>query len=335
MTIVGKTFGNTCKSTAGNVTVKTTMNHVAGNNWGQALCDTGVWREHESMALHTTLAVGGPARWFFRPVDRAALIAAIQACPADIVILPLGRGSNMLIPDTGFDGFVVDLSDLNDVQFDGCTVTAGAGTRMSRLARQCAEHGLTGCEFMATVPGDVGGGIAMNAGCFSQQVSDSLCAINVVLRDGSVIEMLKSDLNMRYRHTDLPTGSLVMSATFVLKTDHPEQIRERMRTMRSRRSSTQPLAQPNCGSVFKNPDGDHAARLIEIAGLKGLKIGGARISEQHANFIVNEGEASSADIVALIQRAQAAVKQHSGVELEPEVRMVGEWGYILAGGGDA
>jgi len=304
-------------------------------DWYSALAETGVLRQHEPMARHTTLGVGGPARWFFRPADRASLIAALQACPADVVILPLGRGSNMLVPDTGFDGLVLDLSELNAMQFDLCTATAGAGVRMGRFARQCADQGLTGCEFMATVPGDIGGGIAMNAGCFSQQVSDTLCRIEVVLRDGSVIDMAAADVNLAYRQCDLPSGSLVLSATFTLQTDSPEQIRERMRSMRNRRSSTQPLAQPNCGSVFKNPHGDHAARLIEAAGMKGFQIGGARISQQHANFIVNEGEASSADIVALIRRAQAAVKQQTGIELATEVRMVGEWEYILAGGGDA
>ena len=304
------------------------------HDWSSSLSALGVLREHETMAAHTTLAVGGPARWFFRPANREALMTAIRACPADVVILPFGRGSNMLIPDTGFDGFVIDLSDLDAISFAGCKVHAGAGARMSRVARQCAEHGLTGCEFMATVPGDIGGGIAMNAGCFSQQVSDSLHRIEVVLRDGNVIEIERSDLKMSYRHTELPTGSLVLSATFSLQPDSPEEIRERMRSMRSRRSSTQPLAQPNCGSVFKNPDGDYAARLIEAAGLKGFRIGGARISEQHANFIINTGDASSADIVALIRRAQAAVKQHSGIELETEVRMVGEWEYIMTGGGN-
>ncbi len=303
-----------------------------GDDWISAIRETGVWREHEPMAPHTTLAVGGPARWFFRPADRESLITAVKHCPVDVAILPLGRGSNMLVPDTGFDGLVLDLSELNVLQFDACVVTVGAGVRMSRFARQCADHGLTGCEFMATVPGDVGGGIAMNAGCFAQQVSDTLSHIEVLLRDGSIIRLDAMDLNMTYRHIDLPAQSLVLSATFSLQTDHPDQIRERMRSMRSRRSSTQPLAQPNCGSVFKNPDGDYAARLIEAAGLKGLRIGGARISDQHANFIVNEGDASSADIVALIKRAQAEVKQQTGIELEPEVRMVGEWADLWSEG---
>lgn len=194
---------------------------------------------------------------------------------------------------------------------------------MSRVARQCAESGLKGCEFMATVPGDVGGGVAMNAGCFGQQVSDCLSHVDVILTNGELQSIEASDLNMCYRHTTLPERSLIIAAYFNLTTDHPEQIRERMRSMRSRRSATQPLAQPNCGSVFKNPQGHHAARLIETAGLKGYQIGGARISKQHANFIINEGSASSADIVALIAHAQRTVKQQTGIVLEPEVRLIG------------
>jgi len=298
--------------------------NTAAQDWTQALSQLGTLIEYEPMARHTTLAVGGAARWHLRPESRSALLDAMNLCPADIRILPLGRGSNMLIPDTGYDGLVVDLSDLNTIEIEGCTVRAGAGARMSRLARQCAEHGLTGCEFMATVPGDVGGGIAMNAGCFAQQVSDSLSHIEVLLANGEVESINAADLNISYRHTALPAGSIVLAAHFTLHTDSPEQIRERMRSMRSRRSATQPLAQPNCGSVFKNPDGDHAARLIEATGLKGFSIGGARISEKHANFIVNEGDASSADIIALIERAQRLVKEQTGIELQPEVRLISD-----------
>ncbi|MBL4774995.1 MAG: UDP-N-acetylmuramate dehydrogenase [Mariprofundus sp.] len=292
--------------------------------WSQQISPLGTLIEHEPMARHTTLMVGGAARWFFRPDDRAAVISAVLNCPADVPILPLGRGSNMLIPDAGYNGLVIDLSGLNAIVIDGNAVTAEAGARMSRVARQCAEHGLTGCEFMATVPGDVGGGIAMNAGCFDQQVSDTLNHVEVVLGNGQVQQIQADDLNISYRHTSMPHRSLVLSASFVLRSDQSEQIRERMRSMRSRRSATQPLSQPNCGSVFKNPVGDHAARLIEAAGLKGFNIGGARISNQHANFMVNEGDACSADFVALIAHAQQAVKQQFGVELEPEVRLIGE-----------
>ncbi len=293
--------------------------------WAEPLAQHGILRENELMARHTTLGVGGPARWFFRPKDRDALAQAMVLCPADVSILPLGRGSNMLVPDIGIHALVLDLSDLNAFHFEGCTVRAEAGVRMSRFARQCADHGLSGCEFMATVPGDIGGGVAMNAGCFSQQVSDSLICVDVMLRSGEIVEVDAEALEMGYRHTRLPAESLVVDAYFELQPASPDQIREQMRSMRSRRGATQPLTQPNCGSVFKNPDGDHAARLIEAAGLKGCSIGGARISTQHANFIINEGEASSSDIVDLIHRAQRVVKEKFDIDLEPEVRMVGAW----------
>jgi len=298
---------------------------VNADQWQQDLLSTGALRIDEPMSRHTTMAVGGPARWFFRPTDRAMLLQAVRDCPADLTLLPLGRGSNMLVPDGGLDAMVLDLSELNSISFDGCHVHAGAGARMSRFARLCAEHGLTGCEFLATVPGDIGGGVAMNAGAFAQQLSDTLVKAELLLRSGEVIEMDSNALQMTYRHSALPEQSIVLSSWFYLNTDHPDQIRERMRTMRSRRSATQPLAQPNCGSVFKNPQGDHAARLIEAAGLKGFSIGGATISDRHANFIVNAGDASSADIVALIERVQREIKAQFDIELEPEVRMPGEW----------
>jgi len=293
--------------------------------WQSQMAELGVLREHEPMARHTTLGVGGPARWFFRPADRPALVAGISLCPPDVSMLPLGRGSNMLVSDDGLDAMVVDLSELNSLVFDGSVVRAGAGVRMSHFARLCAEHGLSGCEFLATVPGDIGGGVVMNAGAFTQQLSDTLVKIDVLMRSGRVNQLGSAALAMSYRHSELPEQSLVLAAEFKLHPDHPEQIRLRMRNMRSQRSATQPLSLPNCGSVFKNPQGDHAARLVEAVGLKGFAIGGACISIQHANFIVNEGDASSADIVALIQRAQREVKDRFAIDLEPEVRMVGKW----------
>jgi UDP-N-acetylmuramate dehydrogenase len=177
---------------------------------------------------------------------------------------------------------------------------------------------------MATVPGDIGGGVAMNAGAFGQQVSDTLVSIEIVGRDGRSEPIPAEELNMAYRRTQLPIGALIVSATFELERDDPETIRRRMRDMRQKRSVTQPLAQPNCGSVFKNPPRDHAARLIEVAGLKGKQIGGARISDTHANFIINDGDATSRDIIELIRTAQTEVEARFGIRLEPEVRIVGE-----------
>jgi len=293
-------------------------------SWQQNLASLGRLDEQVAMSAHTTLAIGGPARWFFRPQSEKALAEALQQLPEDIAILPLGRGSNLLIPDSGFDGVVLDFGDLANIEVEGQRLSTGAGARMSKVAQQCAAQGLSGLEFLATVPGDMGGGVAMNAGAFGQWISDTLVSINILHRNGRCETLQREQLNMRYRHTELPSKALVTSAIFMLESDDPEAIRGRMREMRKQRSSTQPLSLPNCGSVFKNPEGDHAARLIEAAGLKGRKQGSARISSTHANFIVNEGQASSEDVMALIRMAQNAVKEQFGIELEPEVRMLGD-----------
>jgi len=287
--------------------------------WFEALKACGTLCENEAMSRHTTLGVGGAARWYFKPENRHAVIACMQCVPSDISLLPLGRGSNLLIPDNGFPGLVMDLSCLSDISVEGKQAKAEAGVRMGKLAQRTAEAGLSGLEFMATVPGDVGGGIAMNAGAFGQQVSNTLQCIEVVDADGDIHLLTAEALDMSYRRTHLPAGSLVLSACFELQPDESSVIKERMRSMRKQRSSTQPLEKPNCGSVFKNPPDDHAARLIEAAGLKGFRVGGASISDKHANFIVNEGTANSSDIRELIRHARQTVEQRFGVRLEAEV----------------
>jgi len=292
--------------------------------WNVQLKAWGTLRENESMSRHTTLGVGGPARWYFKPEDRDAVIHAMKCIPSGLPLLPLGRGSNLLVPDDGFSGLVMDLSCLSGISCDGKQIMAEAGARMNKLSQRCAEAGLAGLEFMVTVPGDVGGGIAMNAGAFGQQVSDTLQWAAVVNIDGGSTKLDAKVLDMAYRRTRLPEGSLVLSACFELQPDEPEAIKERMRAMRKKRSSTQPLEKPNCGSVFKNPPGDHAARLIEAAGLKGFRVGGACISDKHANFIVNEGQARSSDVCELIRHARQTVEQRFGVRLEPEVRALGD-----------
>jgi len=275
------------------------------------------------LASRTTLGIGGAASWLFRPVGMEAAAQALSILPQDIAIFPLGRGSNLLIADAGIDGLVIDLSDLNSLVVEDKQVTAGAGVRMGKLAQSAASSGLSGLEFMATVPGDLGGGVAMNAGAFGQQVSDVLLSIDVLHRSGKVETLSRGQLDMAYRHTALPQGSLVIAATFSLQQAEVESVRQAMRDMRKKRSKSQPLASPNCGSVFKNPEGDFAARLIESVGLKGHKIGNARISEKHANFIVNEGGASCEDVLALIRLAQREVWQQCEMTLQPEVRLVG------------
>jgi len=292
-------------------------------SWQQSISLLGRFDEHIPLATHTTLAIGGPARWYFRPIGEAELAEALKLIPDEIAILPLGRGSNLLVSDQGFDGVVIDFGELDTISTNACELRADAGARMGKIAQQCAAQGLAGLEFMATVPGDLGGGVAMNAGAFGQQVADTLLSVRILLRSGEISELNRDQLKMDYRRTELPEGALVISAHFELQSDDAEAIRDRMREMRKQRSSTQPLSLPNCGSVFKNPPGDHAARLIEAAGLKGTRIGNARISSTHANFIVNEGKASSKDVLTLISMAQQAVEEQFGVHLEPEVRILG------------
>ncbi len=292
-------------------------------SWQDALTALGSLQADVPLAPRTTLGVGGCADWLFRPQSEEGLVEAMRILPQATPIFPMGRGSNVLIADSGIAGMVLDLGDLNRIHVDGVVVQAGAGVRMGKLAQTVAGKGLEGLAFMATVPGDVGGGVAMNAGAFGQQVSDVLESVVLLHRDGSVERMASGALAMTYRYTALPQDALVLSATFALKQGDAAHIKAMMREMRAQRSQTQPLAQPNCGSVFKNPEGDYAARLIESVGLKGKQIGRANISEKHANFIVNQGGASCEDILGLMRLAKSTVKAKTGVDLEPEVRLVG------------
>ena len=292
--------------------------------WQASLKIWGDLRSSVASSKHTTLAVGGKARWYFKAKDKEALQQVLSIIPLNIHVLPLGRGSNLLVSDAGFDGVVLDLGCLQTIAWKNGRLLAEAGCRMSKLAQNAASHGRTGLEFMATVPGDLGGGVAMNAGAFGQQVSDALYAIEILHRDGKNETLTREQLSMQYRYTDLPKDCVVVSACFDLSEKDVESVRMRMRDMRHQRSQTQPLAWPNCGSVFKNPDGDYAARLIEAAGLKGEQIGDAQISEVHANFIVNHGSAKAQDVFALMTLAQQAVKQKFRVDLKPEVRILGE-----------
>ncbi len=291
--------------------------------WMDDIRAWGELREHESMARHVTLGVGGAARWFFRPASCEGLCAALPLLPIDLPLLPLGRGSNLLVADSGFDGIVIDLGALDHLRVDGRTLHCEAGARMSAVAACSVDAGLAGVEFMATVPGNIGGAVAMNAGAFGQQVSDTLETATVALRDGSLRTLPAAELRMAYRCCRLPEDALVVEAAFALRPADAADVRARIREMRVRRGASQPLSQPNCGSVFRNPEGDHAARLIEAVDLKGARVGAAQISPLHANFIVNLGGAGSADVLALMRMAQERVAERFGVRLEPELRVVG------------
>jgi UDP-N-acetylmuramate dehydrogenase len=283
-------------------------------------------RENEALARHTSFAIGGPARWYADVNARDELQALRRVVRQHALpVFFLGAGSNILVADGGVAGLVIHLQgDFRKAVFDGAQVTAGAGAWLPSLAKQCAERGLAGIESLIGVPGTIGGGVVMNAGTRDGVLGDVVASIEVLNEAGDYQTFPGSEANFSYRHSKLE-GSWVAGATLLLRPEDSTSIMKRLETYLHYRSQTQPLATNNCGSVFKNPPGGAAAKWVEQAGLKGKSIGGARVSERHANFIINEKGASAADVRALIEQIQSAVRERFGVELQPEVKFVGEW----------
>ncbi|HMV68618.1 MAG TPA: UDP-N-acetylmuramate dehydrogenase, partial [Myxococcota bacterium] len=214
---------------------------------------------------------------------------------------------------------------LADVTAEDRTLLCGAGLRNTVLLTRAARHGWTGLDALTGIPGTIGGAVRMNAGSALGEIGDAIVEVDVVLPDGALLTLPHAALGLRYRHCELPDGGVVARARLRLG-DEPYDVAEaRMRAFLDRRKATQPLDQPSCGSTFRNPPGDTAGRLIDAAGLKGLQIGGAMVSPKHANFIVNTGDATAADVLAVIRRVQAEVEARSGVRLAPEVEIVGAW----------
>lgn len=279
--------------------------------------------ENEPLARHGYWRVGGP-------MDRYALIDTVEELTA---IYPeirhvLGNGSNLLAPDAGLRGLTIRLllkeSEVVDERGDQVFLRAGAGLLNTVLLSRLGKLGLAGLAPLAGVPGTVGGAVAMNAGTTLGEVAEMLHAVEGVGTTG-FRRIPRSELPMHYREGGLPEGFIVTAAVFRLSRKGVEEERERVAHHLNRRKATQPLDLPSCGSVFRNPPDDAAGRLIESVGLKGWEHGGARISERHANFIVNLGHASSADVMACIRKAWTTVRERTGVTLVPEVRVLGEW----------
>ncbi len=281
----------------------------------------------EPLAHWTSLRVGGPADALVRVDTRDELVRLLALCRARALpVAILGGGFNTLVRDGGLRGVVVRLAGLRDVSLsaDGL-VRAEAGVTHSQLTRFCAEQGRSGLEFAVGIPGTVGGWIAMNAGVRGREVKDVLTSLELYDPESSAIETrARDEIVFRYRASELPPGAVVVSATFRTEPAPSEEIRERQKALLAQRRATQPVDQPSCGSVFVNPPGDHAGRLIEAAGLKSAHEGFAMISPLHANFIVNRGGALAADVLRLIERARAEVLKQFGVALETEVRVTGE-----------
>jgi UDP-N-acetylmuramate dehydrogenase len=302
-------------------------------NMAEPIVLRGALRLNEPMAKHVSWRTGGPAARAYAPADAADLASFLKGLPASEPVCFVGLGSNLLVRDGGYHGTVVLMHNpAGAMRAEGELIYSDAGTASPKVARFAATHGFEGSEFLAGVPGTVGGALAMNAGCFGSETWDVVARVLTVSRAGKLTERSAGDFEIGYRHAALRQAKLgedewFAAAWFRFRRGDEKAARRRIKELLAMRLATQPLDLPNAGSVFRNPPGEHAARLIEACGLKGREIGGARISEKHANFIVNpKGRGRASDIEALIALARDTVRERFGIELVPEVRIVGETG---------
>ena len=291
----------------------------------------GIFRRDEPMSKHVSWRAGGRATAFYQPADVADLCVFLRSLEAAQPVLFVGLGSNLLVRDGGFPGAVVFTHhSLTGIETDGAqreelVLRVGAGVPAPHLARFVAKHGGAHAEWMAGIPGTVGGALAMNAGCYGGETWNHVVAVETVDRSGALHRRPASDFDLGYRHVHLKSGAdeWFVSGVFAFEPGDEAVAMARVRSLLSKRVATQPLNQPNAGSVFRNPPNDHAARLIESCGLKGFTIGGAQVSPKHANFIVNLGAASAKDIESVVDHVEATVAAQTGVALVREVRIVG------------
>jgi UDP-N-acetylmuramate dehydrogenase len=286
-------------------------------------------RQGEPLATRTSFGIGGPAEYFAEMSSPQSIQVVLDGCRLrGIPYLLLGAGTNLLIADAGIEGLVVRVVN-RDHEVDGTRIRAGAGLKMMRLARIAADANLRGFEFAIGVPGSVGGAVYQNAGCWGKELSQVLVAVRGFQPGADARTWSLNDLQLGYRTSALRDGplhgSLVIDATIQLERGDGNEAKRLMTKLSNERNETQPIKTKNCGSVFKNPPGDSAGRLIQAAGLKGARQGAAVISELHGNFIINQGGATAADVAGLIDHARAEVMRRFGIELEPEVEFVGKW----------
>ena len=280
------------------------------------------------MSQHTTFRVGGNAEAVYKASDPEGLSRVVSFLVNEgIPYLVAGRGSNLLVKDGGIGGVVILLAGVfTDIQHEGShssDILAGAGLSIVDLLIWCRKEGISGLEFLAGIPGTVGGAVAMNAGAFGKEIGPRVREIRLVSQSGQLTVRDRSQLKFAYRDLDVEAGVVITNVLFRLDQDTPKTVSARIAGCLKRRKETQPLEYPSAGSIFKNPLNEYAGRLIEQTGLKGKRIGGAMISNKHANFIVNKGGATATDILALINLAREEVKRKAGVQLELEIQVVG------------
>jgi UDP-N-acetylmuramate dehydrogenase len=278
-----------------------------------------------SLAPLTWFRVGGPAEILFRPADIEDLATFLAACPPDVPVTVLGVASNLLIRDGGIRGVVVRLGgEFARVGTQGEKLDAGAGALCLTVAEEACAAGIAGLEFLSGIPGTIGGAVKMNAGAYGREIVDVIESAVIVTHDGHVTTLPRDALGLTYRHSALPEGAMVVEATLRGAPDTPDAIAGRMREVQARRAETQPIKSRTGGSTFANPPGQKAWQLIDQAGCRGLVLGGAQVSEQHCNFLINTGTASAADIEALGEEVRRRVRETSGIELRWEIMRIGD-----------
>ena len=296
----------------------------------------GVLTENRPLADLTWLRVGGPADWLFQPADEADLAAFLAALDPAIPVFPMGVGSNLIVRDGGLRAVVIRLGrGFNAIEITGQNVIAGAAALDAHVARKAAEAGLD-LTFLRTIPGSVGGAVRMNAGCYGAYVADHLLSARIVTRQGQLMDVPAADLHLRYRQSDLPEGAVILGATFSASPGNPLELHHKMEDQIARRDASQPTKDRSAGSTFRNPvghsstgraDDSHelkAWKVIDDAGMRGAKIGGAQMSPMHSNFLINASGATAADLEDLGEEVRKRVFQQSGITLEWEIMRVGE-----------
>ena len=284
-------------------------------------------REQEPLSRHTTFRVGGPADLFLTP-DSTQINDVMQILKAhQVSATVIGKGSNLLVGDKGIRGAVIEFGkQIAQIHVEESKIMAEAGAALAAVAQQAYKAGLADMEFAAGIPGSVGGALVMNAGAYGGEMKDIVESVKVLSKDGKIMELSNEQMDFSYRHSCVTEQEyLVLSAVLKLQQEEPEKILARMEQLREQRVSKQPLEYPSAGSTFKRPEGYFAGKLIMDAGLADYTIGGAAVSKKHCGFVINKGGATAADILALIKRVQQVVKEQSGVELEPEVKLIGEF----------
>ncbi len=284
-------------------------------------------RMREPLARYTSIKVGGPADYFVEANTGPGLSACLEVVARrGVPVLLLGNGSNLLVSDRGVRGVVLRLrGEFRGVRWRNAGADVGAACAVSRLVRGTVRRGLGGLEFAEGIPGSVGGSLVMNAGAYGSEMERVVIRVDAVSGGGEPLTFGREALRFSYRETRLPEGAVVTRVGLILTPDTPEVVEARMRAIQERRRESQPMGYPNFGSVFRNPPGGHAGRLIEASGLKGLRVGGAEVSRRHANFIVNRGGARAEDVRTLIEQVSRKVACRYSITLRTEVRFAGEW----------